>query len=218
MSQHQDEVASRRLSILSAAMKVFDARGYANATVEAVAERAGVAKGSIYNYFPSKQELFAQVFAKAIGGIEADVDQLLTAASSASERMSRLVDFWFERLEYNKKIGRLILECWATAAREGQTGKLTEMLNQLYATWRSRIGEIIRQGKESGEFAQHIDPSTSASLVMGLTDGIIVQMILAESLKVDEEFLVALKRAILTALTGKLQIPESNRRTATAKT
>ncbi len=61
-----NQAANRRAEILASAQKVFDAHGYAATTVEAVAEGAGIAKGSIYNYFESKQELFRAVFTEAL--------------------------------------------------------------------------------------------------------------------------------------------------------
>ena len=62
----------RRESILLAAQKVFNARGYSAATVDEVACAAGVAKGSVYNYFDSKQALFNQVFQTAMATMQAD--------------------------------------------------------------------------------------------------------------------------------------------------
>ncbi len=51
----------REAQILEAALEVFSARGFGAATVPEIAERAGLAVGSIYNYFPSKRELFVGV-------------------------------------------------------------------------------------------------------------------------------------------------------------
>ena len=63
----------RREEILAAAEKVFEANGYAAATIDAVAAAAGVAKGSIYNYFKSKQDLFTQLFSELIARMIAGV-------------------------------------------------------------------------------------------------------------------------------------------------
>jgi AcrR family transcriptional regulator len=51
----------RREQILEAAVKVFARRGFGNATVAEIAEEAGVAAGTIYNYFESKEELFMSI-------------------------------------------------------------------------------------------------------------------------------------------------------------
>lgn len=57
--------AAARERILEAAIDQLEEGGYASATVQAVAGRAGVATGSVYRHFPSKSELFAEVFRRA---------------------------------------------------------------------------------------------------------------------------------------------------------
>src|SRR4051794_28469531 len=63
-----DGIAATRTRIADAALAQVAAGGYASATVTAVAHRAGVAAGSVYTYFPSKAELFAEVFREANAG------------------------------------------------------------------------------------------------------------------------------------------------------
>jgi AcrR family transcriptional regulator len=68
MGRTKDEVLKefRTAEILGAARKVFAARGYHEATVEAVAEEAGVAEGTIYLYYGSKRELYGEALKQGI--------------------------------------------------------------------------------------------------------------------------------------------------------
>src|ERR1043166_8441388 len=59
---------ARPQEILDAALAVFAEKGFAAARMEEVARRAGVTKGTIYRYFPSKEELFKSLVRVAIGG------------------------------------------------------------------------------------------------------------------------------------------------------
>ena len=71
MTKHQSE-SERKAQILTAARDVFVARGYADARVEDVAKKAGLSKGAVYFYFPSKRHLFmALVLAMIILGMTA---------------------------------------------------------------------------------------------------------------------------------------------------
>ena len=192
----------RRGEILSAAERVFDARGYAAATIDAVAEEAGIAKGSIYNYFKSKQDLFTQVFTESFAVNEAQADRLIGEDLSAGEKLERLLDDWSERMAHYKRIGRLMLECWAVAAREDHVGALAGVFQEAHSRWRQRIGAIVAQGIESGEFSPQIDPSIAASLIMSLGNGLTVQSILDVGVTLDEELLAALKGVVLTSLSA----------------
>ena len=72
---------------------------------------------------------------------------------------------------------------------------------EMYSRWRGRITALIEQGQESGEF-NIPDPTNAAALLMAVMDGITVQLILGVGLKVDEELLASLDRAIFNALRG----------------
>src|SRR5512132_1997897 len=69
----------RPRQILHAALEVFDERGLAGARLDDIARRAGVSKGTIYLYFPNKEELFREVVRAIV------VDRLRDAASKAGE-------------------------------------------------------------------------------------------------------------------------------------
>ncbi len=204
---HQNE---RRIEILRAAQKVFDRHGYAATTVEQVATAAGVAKGSLYNYFKSKHDLFVQVFTEVIAREEQATDRLITEPIPATEKLHRLLDDYFLQLGYYKKIGRLVLEFWVQAAREQQDGQLKQWFDQMYTRWRSRIAEIIHQGIEAGEFRVASDAQVAAALIMAVLDGITVQSILDMSIQVNEQFIAALKRAMIASLKAGLTNPTNS--------
>src|SRR6266550_6297885 len=72
--------AETRERIVSAALDQLAEGGYASASVQAVAARAGVATGTVYRHFPSKADLFAEVFRQAS---QREVDALAAAAAGA---------------------------------------------------------------------------------------------------------------------------------------
>lgn len=199
----------RREQIITAAERIFDAKGYAAATMEAVAEEAHVAKGSIYNHFQGKHDLFMQVFAHAVSSSEADTARLVSQAMPASDTLRELLDYWFKRLGDYRRIGRLVLEFWVAAAREGRESELATSFKQMYARWRELLGSIIAQGVASGEFLREFDTPVAAALIMAMLDGITIQTILDVGITVDPPFVAALKRAIMAGLGGGNEPGES---------
>lgn len=191
----------RRQSILAAAEKVFDSCGYAAATIDAVAEEAGIAKGSVYNYFQSKQDLFTQVLTASIAVDEADTEELLGKGDLlARDKMVQFLENWFVRLGHYKRIGSLVLECWAVAAREDEQGVLSQVLREMYSRWRDRMSAIVRQGIESGEFDPEINPETAAAMIVSAANGLTVQAILNVGVDIDKEVLATFQRAVLAGL------------------
>jgi TetR/AcrR family fatty acid metabolism transcriptional regulator len=191
----------RRKEILAAAEKVFAANGYAATTVDQVAAEAGISKGSMYNYFRTKEELFQQSFADVIAETEKESYAALEGPGSSVAALREILAVWARRLEKDKRLGRLFLEFWTTAAREGETGRIGGWFADMYARWRDRIAALIERGQASGEF-HVVDPRNAAALLMAVLDGITVQLILDVGLKVDDDFLAALDRAVFNALRG----------------
>ena len=178
---------------------VFGDCGYAATTMEAVAEKAGISKGSIYNYFQNKKDLFKSVFLRSVTELEAQSRHILESKKPAVQRIDDLIEFWFNRLSYHKHIGQLVLECWATAARQDEAGDLAVMPKDQFGVWRDQLSAVLRQGVEAGEFGQ-VNPAVASSLMLAILNGVEVQLMLDVGLVVDVEFIEALKRAIVSAL------------------
>jgi AcrR family transcriptional regulator len=195
-----DLAARRRSEIIAAASRVFDANGYAATTMDAVAAEAKVAKGSLYNYFPSKHSLFVQVFTAALGEDEQATESLLAQPVSAAEKLERYIDFWYSRLEHYKRVGGLILEFWASAARDDRQGEMAGIFQELHNRWLGRISAIIAEGMACGEFRGDINIPAAAISIMAATDGITLYTIMNVDLKLDRAALDTMKQGMLASL------------------
>jgi len=85
-------LAAARERIVSAALTQLAEGGYASASVVAVARRAGVATGSVYRHFPSKGDLFAEVFRRAS---QREVD-VLVSMTDLHEPVAQRLAAWVE--------------------------------------------------------------------------------------------------------------------------
>src|SRR5215212_9140398 len=78
--------AHRPQQIIEAALEVFGECGLANARLQDIAQRAGVSKGTIYLYFPNKEELFREVIREtAVANIE--LGEKITATGTPTEQL-----------------------------------------------------------------------------------------------------------------------------------
>jgi len=205
-ASHRAELAARRRSeIIAAAAKVFDANGYAATTMDAVAAEAKVAKGSLYNYFPSKHDLFVQVFTSALGEDEDAIEELLRRPVSAAEKLTQYLDYWYSRLGHYKRVGGLILEFWANAARDDREGEIAGIFQQMYSRWHGRISAIIEEGVSRGEFRGDLNVPAAAISVMASMDGISLYTIMNVGIELDAGGLEALKRSLVASLANPAQ-------------
>jgi len=214
VSERKD-AASRREGILAAAMEVFDAHGFAGTTIDAVAEHAGIAKGSVYNYFPSKHDLFYQVLSHTMGAVKADTGAMFEDAGlGPPEKLRRLLDYWSDQLPHFMRFGRLVLEFWAAAAREDEQGDLAAALGQYDTYWLDQLASVVAGGVRSGDFIPGLDPRASAAMILMTLDGLMLNAILGTGLALNEGAIEAVKQSILTWLTCGKDMPagESGRR------
>jgi len=202
------DTGGRRRQILAAALEAFDASGYGATTMDEVAAKAGISKGSIYNYFQSKQDLFEHVFTDSVAPDEAQVDRMLEQTDGAAVRLLGYVDYWSEQTARFRQVGKLVLEFWAAAAREPQDASLAWSLHELHERSMARLGGIVAGGIETGEFRSDLDPHVAAALIDAAMAGILVNQIVL-GLAFDEPFIEAFKAALIAALRREPSAPRS---------
>jgi AcrR family transcriptional regulator len=89
---------ARPQELLSAALALFVEKGFAATRAEEVARRAGVSKGTLYLYYPSKEELFKAVVRHNLTSLIAEGEQMASCfEGSSSELLARLIQTWWER-------------------------------------------------------------------------------------------------------------------------
>jgi AcrR family transcriptional regulator len=153
----------RPRQILCAALAVFAERGLAAARLEDIAKRAGLSKGTIYLYFPNKEELFRGVIRQTVvSRIEAGERQASERAGSATAALERFVrDYWaFVRSPEFAPVFRLVL---------GEIQNFPDLAQfyaqEVVARGHRLVVSLIQNGIETGEF-RDLDPSVAARMLM----------------------------------------------------
>ncbi len=94
-------------SILDAAVKIFNERGYHASTVAEIASEAGISKGLIYNYFDSKQAILYAIFDEAFIDIAGTINYE-TKGSTPQEKLKNIIIAYFKLVEDNEEYFRLL--------------------------------------------------------------------------------------------------------------
>src|SRR5665811_940989 len=83
----KEATEQRRCSILRGARTVFARQGYANTMVEDIATEAGIAKGTLYLYFPSKEQIYRAALLEEARKLDADSRAAMSAASTCRDKL-----------------------------------------------------------------------------------------------------------------------------------
>jgi AcrR family transcriptional regulator len=163
-------------AIVRAAAQVFAQQGYQAATMEAIAERTGIGKGTVYEYFRNKQELFFAVFDDYITSMERVARQsaALPAASAAAQIRQALHTVLAMSAE-SRDLFPLVFEFWSASASPDRQTRVATMFRDTYAKFRTLIAGQIREGQRTGEFDRTADATRIAAVLVGALDGLFLQ-------------------------------------------
>lgn len=154
----------RPQQIIEAALEVFGECGLANARLQDIASRAGVSKGTIYLYFPNKEELFREMIRQtAVAAIER-AEKVITHGTPTEQLLAFMRGYWqFVRSSVFSTIDRLVL---------GELHQFPDLAkfyaHDVVARVLKLLSGIIRRGIDTGEFRE-IDPMVAARMLVALT-------------------------------------------------
>ena len=168
--------ADKKNRIVEAAVRVFAQKGYASATVADIAVKAGIGKGTIYEYFSSKEDLFFAVFEwfriKTEDAARVKLDVLGGSAAKKLEALSiSLIGMW----EEIKDVFTLTMEFWAASSSSQQQDRFKENFRNTYQKFRGIVKSLIVEGIERGEFRSDINPDSVAAALVGAWDALFLQ-------------------------------------------
>ncbi len=150
-----------RERLVKAAVEEFAREGYEGANISRITEAAGVATGTIYNYFPSKNEMMLAVLSEIGTAHCAFIAEQIRQEDDFILRVERLLEAVFDYVRENPHQARVIF-----AMMQGTNVTFKEHLNQIYQPMFQLIsGEILIPGMEQGIF-QPLDPVSTTVMIM----------------------------------------------------
>lgn len=160
----------RRRSLLQAACQVFGERGFEQATMDAIAETAQVAKGTVYLYYPSKRAIYDAVFAAGMSEIERLIGDRVAAAATAREAISGFVTVRTEYFQQHPDFFRVYV---AEFARQVAAGADERSGCQLALDRQTRaLQRVMEKAVANGE-VRAVDPETAALAVFDMSKGLV---------------------------------------------
>ena len=173
-----EQHSSRREAILRAARDVFATKGYAPATVDEIARKAGISKGGIYNYFAGKHDLFAALFREFVTTSAQIEPGLLGSDRPALDKVRTMIGGILHRLAHTRQLSPLLLDHWVAAAREPDGGPLASALIKILSRQRDVLTAIINDGMNKHQIRRIGAPGEVASIIQAAIAGLIVLSII----------------------------------------
>jgi len=167
--------APKRDAILRAAIDTFAERGYFNAQVADVARAAGVAAGTVYLYFKSKDDLLISIFERSMRDGLSRGRESVADLDDPPERLRRLARGHLARLGNDRNLAVVF------QVELRQSTKFMERFSStLLRDYLGLIREAIADGQRQGLFRTDIKPTSAAKMLFGALDEMATNWILSK--------------------------------------
>ena len=200
-----------RVNIRLAAQACVAAYGFSDTQMTGIARRAGVATGTLYNHFPSKAELFTEVFRRVADHELALAHLTVAGDGTIGERLENSLSEWCRRAIASGSLAYALLVEPVDIAVAEERLKFRRAYTRLYA-------ELIDEGIAAGEFPAQNSEVSAAGLIGAMAE-ILVRPLAQDTIK-EAEKIDAMIRDILRFCIGAIlhQVPTVTVRNVSGET
>jgi TetR/AcrR family fatty acid metabolism transcriptional regulator len=172
----RSRAGDKRERILRAAVRVFAKNGFYDTRVSEVAKAAGVADGTIYLYFKSKDELLLSLFEDRVEALLSFMKLELPKQKGAPAKLRRILELQLGLLEGERDLAEVF-----TVIFRQSTKLLKEYAAPKFLAYLESIAAIVAEGQAEGDFRTDVAPLVVARATWGALDGVALTWVLGHA-------------------------------------
>lgn len=168
----QREKLHRRETIIKAARDLFFEKGYST-TMEEIAERAELSKGTLYIYFNSKDELYISVIMEGFRILEERLEKALSSREDVEAKLRTIYRTFVDHCLDNREYFRITQYFLTEDARRNTSRELVDTIN-IYSARLLQIGVgVLEEGVDSGLFRKDLNPTAFSVIAWRTATGLL---------------------------------------------
>lgn len=173
-SAGRGSVADKHEAILRAAVSVFARKGYFNSKVADIAREAGIADGTVYLYFKSKDEILHSIFDRAMTEFITKGKHELQSLQTPIEKLRKIAEIHLERLGADRDLAIVF-----QVELRGSTKHMQEFSAAAFSEYLDLIRKTIQEGQADGSFRGDVKPIIAAKILYGALDEMVTNWVLS---------------------------------------
>ena len=170
----------KRARILAAAETVFAERGFFHAKVSQIAQEAGVADGTIYLYFKSKDDVLISLFEKRMSEVCARMNENVAAADTAADKLQSFIGTHLSMVEEHPNLAEVL-----TVELRQSAKFMKGHPNPQFGEYLKILATIIADGQATGVFEPTVPAPVAARGIFGMVDELALAWLLGAEQKFD---------------------------------
>lgn len=180
-------------AIYRAAATLFATRGFERTSVDEIAAQAGVAKGTIFYHYKSKDDLFREMLERGMARLRDSVSAGIQGTTDPVEALCAVVAIQTRLLHENPDFFRIALaELWGDQGRQ-------QALRTALAGYLEQIQGLAARGMESGQI-KAVSPETVADVIFGMTSVAAFHLLLAPVPRQVDQVIAELQAVLRTGI------------------
>ena len=160
----------KRTAILQSAIEVFAEKGFHRSRVSDIARRAGVADGTIYLYFKSKDDILITIFEEKMEQLLKEAQRAVDAVSDPFDKMRAFARYHMGQVEENRALSSVF-----QVELRLSNKFMKEYVPKQLRKYLDIIGQIVRDGQDRGDISQEYNPIVIRRAFFGALDEIAMQ-------------------------------------------
>jgi TetR/AcrR family transcriptional regulator, fatty acid metabolism regulator protein len=167
-------VSDKREAILRSAIRVFSKNGYFNSKVADIAREAGIADGTVYLYFKSKEEILHSVFDRTMEEFISEGKKEIAGIAEPDKRLRRIAQLHLERLGADRDLAIVF-----QVELRGSIKFMQEFSAAGFAEYLEIIHQTIVEGQRAGIFRKSLNAIVCSKILFGALDEMVTNWILS---------------------------------------
>jgi AcrR family transcriptional regulator len=171
--RREREQSMRRELIMNTARQLFAEKGVDSTTVEEIAARAELGKGTIYSYFQSKEQIYIAILESGLDDLRERMDRAMENPASAVDALYKMYDVF---IEFNRERKGFVESLFLQADQQSffRLSGVVGGLKNRASVWNQLVAKVLQWGIERGEF-KRLDVNKLAQVIVGMIIGLIIQ-------------------------------------------
>lgn len=203
MMHESDALENKRLRIIKGAIKVFSRQGFYKAKIEEIAEEAGVGKGTVYEYFSSKKELFLEMFLYIEEKCREMVEQELAGVEAFPDKLEKMFAVIMRFLKDYRDMGQILFAGYPPVSEDTQR-VLREKNRQMLEDLSGMLEEAVLK-----EEIRPVNSRVAAQAILGTLLGVVGQLLFPQEEKeADADYQQLAQDVVAIILQGLLKTKE----------
>jgi len=181
----------RQERVLEVAQVLFAEKGYHNTTMDEIAARSGIGKGTLYRTFPAKEELFLSTLDRAMERLEKAILEEVEEEPTVLGKLRRAARLYFRFFEQEGELFKILVSNVPTLQE-----KFNKRVQEKYSFYVDQIASMLREGMDKGEIRRLGRPESITVALIGACNSMIYHWLLSGKPYPLEEDLGLIERAI----------------------